>query len=182
MAGDWRIGSDSRRRTTDQLRGFREANDGQVVWDTEAPADFTYVFHPDRVLVRVADTAAFDRAVDRLDKEVLLGSPRVDADLLDGELLRYLLPERSGGQSVPDVLDLLEASGLPRGAASPDHWVHVARAVPVAACARPSRPRRPVSPTRGRPRRRTARDGRSASWSSTPAGTPQPRPTRVRRG
>ncbi len=130
MAGDWKIGSDSRRRTTDQLRGFREANDGQVAWDTEAPADFTYVYHPDRVLVRGADTDAFDRSVAQLDKGVLLGSPRVDAELLDGELVRYVLPERSGGQSVPDVLDLLEEIGLPLGAASPDHWVHVAPSGP----------------------------------------------------
>ena len=50
---------------------------------------------------------------------------RDDVRLLDGELVRYLLPERSGGQSVADVLDLLEEGGLRRGAASPDHWVHV---------------------------------------------------------
>ena len=37
-----------------------------------------------------------------------------------------MLPERAGGQSVPDVLDLLEERGLRRGAATPDHWVHVA--------------------------------------------------------
>ena len=36
-----------------------------------------------------------------------------------------MLPERRDGQSVPDVLDLLEDNGLRRGAASPDHWVHV---------------------------------------------------------
>ena len=122
---DWKIGNDSRRRTTDQLRDFRAANDGQVAWDTEAPADFTYVFHPDRVLVRAADAPAFDRAVLSLDKGVLEGSPRVEVELLDGELLRYTLPGRPGGENVPDLLELLEAAGLPLGAASPDHWVHV---------------------------------------------------------
>lgn len=132
---DWKIGDDGRRRSTDQLRHFREANDGQVEWDTEAPADFTYLFHPDRVLVRSADTAAFDEAVARLDKGVLRGEPmRDEARLLDGELVRYVLPERSGGQSVPDVLDLLEAQGLRRGAASPDHWVHVAPGGPGTLC------------------------------------------------
>lgn len=123
--GDWKISSDSRRRTTGQLRGFRAANDGQVAWDTEAPADFTYVFHPDRLLVRSADAPAFDRAVAALDKGVLEDSPRVDVELLDGELVRYVLPGRPGGETVPELLDLLEAAGLRRGAASPDHWVHV---------------------------------------------------------
>ncbi|PKH44174.1 Subtilase family protein [Nocardioides alpinus] len=124
---DWKIGDDARRRTTDQLRDFRAANDGQVAWDTEAPADFTYVFHPHRVLVRAADADDFERAVAQLDKGVLTEPPRRDdVRLLDGELVRYLLPERVDGQSVPDVLDLLERSGLRPGAASPDHWVHVA--------------------------------------------------------
>ncbi|MBS2937464.1 S8/S53 family peptidase [Nocardioides sp. J2M5] len=126
MASDWKIGSDRRRRTTDQLRAFRAANEGSVAWDTEAPADFTYLYHPDRVLVRAADVEAFERAAETLDKEVLGESPRRDeATLLDGELVRYVLAPRRGGESVPDVLDLLEAGGLRRGAASPDHWVHV---------------------------------------------------------
>ncbi|MCW2738588.1 S8/S53 family peptidase [Nocardioides sp.] len=124
--GDWKIGSDARRRTTDQLRDFRAANDGQVAWDTEAPADFTYVYHPDRVLVRAADVDDFERAVAQLDKGTLGEPPRRDdVRLLDGELARYVLAERPGGQSVPEVLDLLEAGGLRPGAASPDHWVHV---------------------------------------------------------
>ena len=123
--GDWKIGNDRRRRTTDQLRDFKEVNDGQVEWDTEAPADFTYVYHPDRVLVRAADAEVFDRAVAALDKGVLEGAPRMDAELLDDELLRYVLPSRVNGETVPELLDLLEEGGLQRGAASPDHWVHV---------------------------------------------------------
>lgn len=132
--GDWKIGNDRRRRTTDQLRDFREANDGQVEWDTEAPADFTFVYHPDRVLVRAADADAFDQAVAKLDDGVLEGAPRRDVELLDGELLRYLLPVRGDGRSVPDVLDLLEEAGLRRGAASPDHWVHVSPGGPGSLC------------------------------------------------
>lgn len=124
--GDWMIGNDRRRRTTDQLREFRRVNDGQVAWDTEAPADFTYVFHPDRLLVRAADVDEFDRALASLDEGIFKDPPRRDdVRLLDGELVRYLLPERSAGQSVPDILDLLEQGGLRRGAATPDHWVHV---------------------------------------------------------
>ena len=124
--GDWKIGSDKRRRTTDQLRDFRATNDGQVAWDTEAPADFTYLYHPDRVLVRVADVEEFERAVARLDQGIFKDPPRRDdVRLLDGELVRYLLPERAGDESVGDLLDLLEEGGLRRGAASPDHWVHV---------------------------------------------------------
>ena len=132
--GDWKIGIDRRRRTTDQLRDFREANDRQVEWDTEAPADFTFVYHPDRVLVRAADADAFDQAVAKLDDGVLEGAPRRDVELLDGELLRYLLPVRGDGRSVPDVLDLLEEAGLRRGAASPDHWVHVSPGGPGSLC------------------------------------------------
>ncbi|MFC7361590.1 S8 family peptidase [Nocardioides astragali] len=132
--GDWKIGSDKRRRTTDQLRDFREAAGGQVEWDTEAPADFTFVYHPDRVLVRSADADAFDRGIAQLDEGVLKGTPRRDAELLDGELLRYVLPERGDRQTVPDILDLLEENGMRRGAASPDHWVHVTPGGPGTMC------------------------------------------------
>ncbi len=124
--GDWKIGDDKRRRTTDQLRELDRANDGQVFWDTEAPADFTYLFHPDHVLVASEDAEEFEAAVARLDKGVLDEPPRRDdVRLLGGDLLRYVLPARSGGQTVPDVLDLLETAGLRRGLATPDHWVHV---------------------------------------------------------
>lgn len=124
--GDWKIGDDRRRRSTDQLQSLREANDGQVAWDTEAPADFTFLYHPDRILVRAADVDGFDQAVARLAKGVLLGEPvRDDTRLLDGELVRYLLPDRAEDRTVIEVLELLEESGLPLGAASPDHWVHI---------------------------------------------------------
>ena len=120
------IGDDRRRRSTDQLRALRKANDGAVHWNTEAPADFTFLFHPDRVLVRAADADAFESIVAKVGDRVLTGEPRRDdVSLLDGELVRYLLPERRDGQTVPEVLDLLEEAGLARGAVSPDHWVHV---------------------------------------------------------
>ena len=116
-----------------------------MAWDTEAPADFTFVFHPDRVLVRAADVDDFERAVAQLDKGVLAEPPRRDdVRLLDGELVRYVLPARPDGESVPDVLDLLEARGLRRGAASPDHWVHVSPGRWRAPRARPSSRRRPA--------------------------------------
>jgi subtilisin family serine protease len=123
---DWKIGDDRRRRSTDQLRHLRRANEGQVHWDTEAPADFTFLFHPDHVLVDAEDVDVFEEAVARLDKGLLSEPPRRDdVRLLDGALVRYVLPTRAGGETVLEVLDLLEEGGLPEGAASPDHWVHV---------------------------------------------------------
>ena len=125
MAGDWKIGDDNRRRTTDQLDQFRRANDGRVAWDTEAPADFTYLYEPDHVLLRAADTDDFERAVARLEG-LFDGAPERVAELLDGELVRYRLPARRGGETVPEVLDRLDADQeLGRGRVSPDHWVHV---------------------------------------------------------
>jgi hypothetical protein len=124
--GDWKIGNDRRRRSTDQLRDMKEANAGQFDWDTQAPADFTYLYHPDRLLVRLADADELERFLGELDEGIFKDPPRRDdVRLLDGELVRYLLPERSAGQTVPEILDLLEERGLRRGVASPDHWVHV---------------------------------------------------------
>lgn len=120
------IGDDRRRRTTDQLRAFRRANRGKVDWNTEAPADFTYLYHPDRVLVRRADVEEFEETARRVGDRLLKGEPqRDDTTLLGGALVRYLLPERTNGESVPEVLDQLEEAGLTRGNATPDHWVHV---------------------------------------------------------
>ena len=45
-ADDYKIGDEGRRVTTDQLEQLREANPGQVAWDTEAPADFTLSLPP----------------------------------------------------------------------------------------------------------------------------------------
>ena len=133
--GDWKIGDDRRRRSTDQLRDLKRANNGQVDWDTEAPADFTYLFHPDHLLVAAEDADDFEAAVARLDKGVLTDPPRRDdVRLLEGDLIRYVLPARPGGETVGDVLDLLEEGGLRRGAASPDHWVHVAPGGGGSAC------------------------------------------------
>lgn len=120
------IGDDRRRRTTDQLRAFRRANPEQVAWNTEAPADFTYLYHPDRVLVRRADVDEFEETARQVGDRLLKGQPQRDeTTLLGGALVRYLLPERTSGESVPEVLDQLEAAGLTRGRATPDHWVHV---------------------------------------------------------
>ena len=52
---DFKIGDDHRRRTTDQLEHLRRTNDGRVAWDTEAPADFTYLYDPDHVWSSDAD-------------------------------------------------------------------------------------------------------------------------------
>ncbi len=104
----FKIGDDDRRRTTDQLELLRGANEGQVAWDTEAPADFTYLYHPDRILVRARDVADFEAALDR-NGSIGVGSRDRDDDPIPGELARYNLTGRVDGQSIPDILDILDA-------------------------------------------------------------------------
>ena len=97
------IGDDRRRKTTDQLRAFSRANEGQVEWNTEAPADFTYLYHPDRVLVRQADIEEFEGIARQVGERLFKGEPRRDDyEILGGALARYVLPERTNGESVPD--------------------------------------------------------------------------------
>jgi len=131
---DWKIGEDRRRRNTDQLRDLNRANDGNVWWDTEAPADYTYLYHPHRIIVRADDTDEFDRAVGRLDKDTLPERPQREDVGRRGRLARYVLPRREGRKTVLDILDQLEERGLGRGKASPDHWVHVSPGGGGAAC------------------------------------------------
>ena len=125
MAGDFKIGDDNRRRTTDQLELLRQANDGRVAWDTEAPADFTYLFDPDHVLVRVADVDEFERALARTQGIFDGSAERLD-DPVPEQLARYRLPARPRGESVPDILDIVDADPeFGPGRASPDHYLHV---------------------------------------------------------
>lgn len=131
MPGDFKVGDDTRRRTTDQLELLREANEGRLAWDTEAPADFTYLYDPDHLLMRVADVADFERAVAR-NGDVFDGPARRLDDPISNEVARYELPTRRQGQSAREVLDLLDADpqfGPER--ARLDHYLHV---VPVASC------------------------------------------------
>jgi hypothetical protein len=131
---DWKIGDDRRRRSTDQLRDLNRANNDEVWWDTEAPADFTYLYHPHRIIVRAEDAEEFDRAVGRLDKDTLPEPPRREDVGRRKQLARYVLARREGRMSVPDLLDQLEERGLGRGKASPDHWVHISPGGGGAAC------------------------------------------------
>lgn len=131
---DWKIGDDRRRRNTDQLRDLNRANDGDVWWDTEAPADYTYLYHPHRIIVRAADADDFDRAVRRLDKDTLPEAPRREDVGRRGRLVRYVLPRREGRKSVPELLDELQEKGLDPRKASPDHWVHISPGGGGAAC------------------------------------------------
>lgn len=131
MPGDFKIGDDTRRRTTDQLELLREANGGRLAWDTEAPADFTYLYDPDHLLMRVADVDDFERAIAR-NSDLFDGSARRLDDPIANELAHYELPSRRQGQSAREVLDLLDADpefGPER--ARLDHYLHVA---PVASC------------------------------------------------
>ena len=125
MVSDYNIGSDHRRRTTDQLEHFRRANDGRVAWDTEAPADFTFLFDPDHVLVRAEAAEAFERALER-NRQLFDGDVARTADPLPERLLRYQLPPRTTRLSVPEVLKVLRDDGdFEPGSVTPDHWVHV---------------------------------------------------------
>ncbi|WP_344303680.1 S8/S53 family peptidase [Nocardioides bigeumensis] len=135
---DFKIGDDQRRRATDQLEKLREANEGRLAWDTEAPADFTYLYDPDHVLVLADDRADLEGALRRLDRAFERVPLDPDDDGQDGEdetLFRYLLPDRREGESIGDVIDELEAdAGLARGRITPDHWIHIAPTGKGTAC------------------------------------------------
>ena len=179
---DFKIGDDGRRRATDQLEALRRANDDRVAWDTEAPADFTYLYDPDHLLVRARDAQDLEAALTRL-KEVFDGRAERTDDPLPGELARYRLPPRSRGESLPEVLDRLDQDPEFRpGRVTPDHWIHI---TPTAAApaARPPNPRRPDSWSRGRRCAAIAAGARACGSSSwTPAGTRRQRPTGAPRG
>ena len=155
--GDWMIGNDRRRRTHRPAarppRGQRRT--GRVGHRGTGRLHLRLPSRPRAGAVPRTSTT-FEARGARLDKGVLAEPPRRDdVRLLDGELVRYVLAERPGGESVPDVLDLLEAeraapAARPRpttGSTSPPAAAAAAR------CARPSSRRRPASPSRGRPGR-----------------------------
>lgn len=126
MSHDFNIKDDARRRSTDQLQNFREANDGAVAWDTEAPADFTFLFDPDHVLVRASAVEAFERAVEAT-RDIFDGELTRAEDSVPGYLARYRLPTRRNDFTVPEVVTELRRVGdFPPGDVTPDHWVHVA--------------------------------------------------------
>ena len=76
---DFKIGDDARRRAPPtSWNGCEDANRGAVAWDTEAPADFTYLYDPDHVLVRADDTDAAEGALRRIQRGFerrMLGRP-----------------------------------------------------------------------------------------------------------
>lgn len=125
MVRDFNIRSDERRRSTDQLENFRNANDGLVAWNTEAPADFTFLFDPDHVLVRATAVEAFERAVEA-SKELFDGDLTRTEEPAPGYLARYRLPARRNDLTVPDVVTALRRTGeFDPADVTPDHWVHV---------------------------------------------------------
>lgn len=126
MSHDFNIKDDQRRRSTDQLQNFREANDGAVAWNTEAPADFTFLFDPDHVLVRASVVEAFERAVEAT-KDLFDGELTRAEEPAPGYLARYRLPTRRSNLTVPEVVTELRRVGdFPPSDVTPDHWVHVA--------------------------------------------------------
>ena len=125
MAKDFNIRDDARRKLTDQVENFHQANDGAVAWNTEAPADFTFLFDPDHVLVRASAAEAFERAIEA-SKDLFEGELTRTEDPARGALARYRLPARRGNTSVPEVVTALRAVGdFEPGDVTPDHWVHV---------------------------------------------------------
>ena len=182
MAGDFKIGDDHRRRTTDQLDLLRQANDGRVAWDTEAPADFTYLYDPDHVLVRAADTDDFERALARTEG-IFDGTADRLPDPVDGELARYRLPARRKGESLPDVLDLLDADPeFGPGRATLDHYLHV---TPGGGTACPATEPEETGldepwPPRVRPRPRQGRQRGRRRHGLAPAGGDRPADTLAR--
>ncbi|CUR55844.1 putative Peptidase S8 and S53 subtilisin kexin sedolisin [metagenome] len=84
----------------------------QVGWDSEDPADFTYLFRRESVLVR-------DRDVERVTR--YLGDRSRVADNLVNGLTRLAV---SGGQPLPELVTELDVNvGI--GVATPDHILHV---------------------------------------------------------
>lgn len=127
MAHEYNIKDDARRKLTDQVLNFHAANDGAVAWNTAAPADFTFLFDPDHVLVRASATEAFERAVEATKDELLDGELIRVEEPAPGYLSRYRLPARRNGLSVPEVVTALRRTGaFEPGDVTPDHWVHVA--------------------------------------------------------
>ncbi len=129
MAGDFNIGDDARRRTTDQLRQFRRDNEKgdkgrPVAWNTEAPADFTFLYDPDNLLVRAGE--ADDRVREGLRRRDLLQGELGDPERLTEGALLYRLPPRTGDLDIPDLIEVLhQDQALERGSVTPDHWIHI---------------------------------------------------------
>ncbi|MBC2931566.1 S8/S53 family peptidase [Nocardioides sp. zg-1228] len=127
MAHDHEIKDDARRKLTDQVLNFHEANGDAVAWNTEAPADFTFLFDPDHLLVRTSAVEAFERAVAATKDELLDGELTRAEESVQGRLVRYRLPPRRAGLSLPDVVTELRRIGdFPPGDVTLDHWIHVA--------------------------------------------------------
>jgi hypothetical protein len=158
MVRDFNIRSDERRRLTDQLEQFSRANDERVEWNTQAPADFTFLFDPDHVLVRASAVEAFERSVEG-SKDLFGGDLARTEDPLPGALARYRLPPRINDLSVPEVVTQLRNSGeFERGSVTPDHWIHVSPGGTVCPAIEPQEtglkdPWPPVCPS-GSPKRR----------------------------
>lgn len=129
MPGDFNIADDERRRTTDQLRQLKRDNESgdkrrSVVWNTEAPADFTFLYDPNNLLVRAGE--ANDRVVEGLRKRGVLEGELSAPTRLSESLLLYRLPPRVGGLTIPELIEVLhEDRSLERGSVTPDHWIHI---------------------------------------------------------
>jgi subtilisin family serine protease len=129
---------DDRRRVVEQIDLIRaEQGDENVAWDTDDPADFTYLYDPKHLLARSDDLPRVDDAVDILNAtDAYLGDVTVEEFPPDGsgraplDLVRLVLPGRRDGnpRQVQLALEELDDKGANDGEpmVSPDHWMHFA--------------------------------------------------------
>jgi hypothetical protein len=123
---------EARRRAKSQLTDMRgAAGEAGLGWDTQRPADYNFLFVPDRFLVD-ADQADEDRILgifnDRRGDIPHIPEPVRGAQTID-RLDPYHLPDSPDRRKRRrDVLDLLRVydDELGVGVVTPEHYVHVA--------------------------------------------------------
>jgi subtilisin family serine protease len=125
MVVDDSSSEDDRQRIRDQIELIARAHEGRVAWDSEDPADFSYLYDPDHLLMEPATVRDFEAVLERRD-DLFAGTGRRVKDPIPG-LARYRLPERRQGRPLHEVLDILDADeAFDADRVRPDHWLHVA--------------------------------------------------------
>jgi Subtilase family len=125
---------DDRQRVRDQVAMIERAHGGNVAYDSADPADYKYLYVPNRLLV------AGEEDRDRLDAAVTVDRVReldaIGASVTPEEeprrapgLFRYALSFRAGSRGTfEDALRILDRE-LGAGVVTPDHYVHVSSGI-----------------------------------------------------